>query len=105
MTGPGESASSTRDIRAALEQARVLLLEPTPRNIDLCCIPLTHAAARLKALPDRLVFRTEIETIGRLLETAATFHAGLFQKMNVAPESAGVAAVQAAASPRIRLSA
>ncbi len=83
-------------IRAALEALRHtqgLLLEPTPRNIDICCTALAAAARHLEPLlaepanPHRnlpqlvAVLHNEVSVIAKLLDHAASYHANLLQKM------------------------
>ena len=79
---------------AALSRARVLLLEPTPRNLDIACSVLALAIAQvtdlqtvLAAPPSRdlkaavVCLRKEIDLISGLLEHAALFHVNLVQCM------------------------
>jgi len=78
----------------ALTRARVLLLQPAPRNLDIACSALTIAIGRitelqtvLSASPSRglaaavVQLREEVDLISTLLEHAASYHVNLIQCM------------------------
>jgi len=85
----------------ALCQARALLMQPGPQNLDIACSALTIAItqvialkAALTASPSRDVaaavvgLRQEVGLISLLLEQAAAYHVSLLQAMIEASGSA-----------------
>lgn len=104
MSSP--SVSLHERIHAAgdsLAQARRLLCEPSPRNLELCCsmlgsarsaIDTVRAEAAQRRPADRglagaaAALRMEIGVIGVLLERAANYHANLLKTMVAASKSA-----------------
>jgi hypothetical protein len=84
----------------ALGQARSLLLQPAPRNLDMASSALAIAAERitelqtaLNASPTRDLaaavagLHREVGTISQLLEHAASYHVNLMQCMIKASEA------------------
>jgi hypothetical protein len=117
---PDTLAGIILDARAALEQARSLLLDPAPQNIDLACLALSRAIQRIESLraaleaselPDRdlmasaSLLRAEVDTIVKLLDCAASFHANLFRSMAQASCSAEMPAAAPDAVRHVQLSA
>lgn len=84
----------------ALRQARTLLLQPAPQNLDMACSALATAItqvtglhAALTASPSRDLatpiagLRKDLDVISRLLEQAASYHVHLMQCMTEAAAS------------------
>ena len=103
----------------ALAQARRLLCEPTPRNLELCCGAMAAAQEQLRDLRrqvteshpgDRALcviarqLRGELDAITILLERSARYHANLLEKMLAASRPAALYVVPAP-TPRLRLEA
>jgi len=94
-TLPGELASRlVTSAGEALIRAHALLLQPAPQNLDTACSALALAIAHvndlqvvLSTLPSLPLaaavegLHREIELISTLLETAASYHVKLLQRM------------------------
>jgi hypothetical protein len=85
------------DASDGLTRARVLLLQPAPRNLDMACSALAMAIAPVTGLQQAVTespsgdltaavagLRKEIDLISRLLEHAASYHVNLIQCMTEA---------------------
>ena len=106
-------------IQAALEALRHtqgLLLEPTPRNIDICCTALAVAARHMEPLlaepgPHRnlpqlvAVLHNEVSVIAKLLEHAAAYHTNLLHKMIEAARVQTPAPTASAGTSRLQVDA
>jgi len=92
---PGERASQLiTSAGEALIRAHALLLQPAPQNLETACSVLALAIAHVNDLEEVLStlpslplaapvegLRREIKILSRLLETAASYHVNLLQRM------------------------
>jgi hypothetical protein len=91
----------------AMEQARVLLLEASARNVEIACSALSTAMSRMRSLQPHLAavnrpgsdlryslhdMRHRVAHVSELLEQAASYHVQLLHRMLDAGRDAAPAA-------------
>jgi hypothetical protein len=73
-----EGLQSWNEAQREIDAACILLIDPTPENLDRCTVLLHRAVSALSNSrscgKQACVLRASVQRVGRLLETAAAYH-------------------------------
>lgn len=78
-----EGLQSWNEAQREIDAACVLLIDPTPENLDRCTALLRRAVSSLSNSPppgqQAGLLRASVQRVGRLLESAAAYHQHWFR--------------------------